>query len=349
MTLDRRGFLNACTRAGIASPLMPGILYALAVQAQEPAPGAQTSPAASSAPSEAASPSTGSEAKPPELPKITPEMIDRAAELAGVGPFTGEQKKVMLDGLNEQREAYAQIRALKLTNNVQPAFVFHPQPAAKPAESRVAYTAAAPQLLFDDSVTGEPTAPANIEDLAFANVLELANLIYHRKVTSLALTQMYIARLKRYDPALHFVITLTEERALAQARAADDDLDAGLYHGPLHGIPWGAKDLLAVKGYPTTWGAGGFEHQAFKEDATVVERLDAAGAVLVAKFTLGALAMGDKWFGDKRATRGIRRRVRAGLRRGRRARWPPAAWASRSGRRRWDRSRRLPRAAGQRD
>ncbi len=226
-------------------------------------------------------------------------MIDRAAELAGVGPFTGEQKKMMLDGLNEQREAYAQIRALKLANNVQPAFVFHPQPAAKPAESRVAYTAAAPQLLFDDSVTGEPTAPANIEDLAFATVLELANLIYHRKVTSLALTQMYIARLKRYDPALHFVITLTEDRALAQARAADDDLDAGLYHGPLHGIPWGAKDLLAVKGYPTTWGAGGFEQQTFKEDATVVERLDAAGAVLVAKFTLGALAMGDKWFGGQ--------------------------------------------------
>jgi Asp-tRNA(Asn)/Glu-tRNA(Gln) amidotransferase A subunit family amidase len=110
---------------------------------------------------------------------------------------------------------------------------------------------------------------------------------------------MYLARLKRYDPKLHFVITLTEDRALAQARAADEEIAAGKYRGPLHGIPWGAKDLLAVKGYPTTWGAGGFEHQSFDEDATVVQRLDAAGAVLVAKFTLGALAMGDKWFGGR--------------------------------------------------
>ncbi len=110
---------------------------------------------------------------------------------------------------------------------------------------------------------------------------------------------MYIARLKRYDSKLHFVITLTEDRALAQARAADGEIAAGKYRGGLHGIPWGAKDLLAVKGYPTTWGAGGFEHQSFDEDATVVQRLDAAGAVLVAKFTLGALAMGDKWFGGR--------------------------------------------------
>jgi len=106
-------------------------------------------------------------------------------------------------------------------------------------------------------------------------------------------------RLKRYDSKLHFVITLTEERALAQAKKADEEIAAGKYRGPLHGIPWGAKDLLAVKGYPTTWGAGGFEHQSFDEDATVVQRLDAAGAVLVAKFSLGALAMGDKWFGGR--------------------------------------------------
>ena len=126
-----------------------------------------------------------------------------------------------------------------------------------------------------------------------------AALLRARKITSLALTQMYLARLKRYDPKLHFVITLTEERALAQAKAADEEIAGGQYRGPLHGIPWGAKDLLAVKGYPTTWGAGGFEHQTFDEDATVVQRLDAAGAVLVAKFTLGALAMGDKWFGGR--------------------------------------------------
>ena len=95
-------------------------------------------------------------------------------------------------------------------------------PPARPAESRVAFAGAQPQLRFDDSQSGEPKAPANIEDLAFATVLELASLLYHRKITSLALTQMYLARLKRYDPKLHFVITLTEERALAQAKAADE-------------------------------------------------------------------------------------------------------------------------------
>ena len=118
------------------------------------------------------------------------------------------------------------------------------------------------------------------------------------KASSVALTTMYLARLKRYDPKLHCVITLTEERALKQAAAADAELLAGRYRGPLHGIPWGAKDLLAVNGYPTTWGAGGFEQQQFDEDAEVVRRLDAAGAVLIAKLSLGALAMDDLW-GDK--------------------------------------------------
>jgi Asp-tRNA(Asn)/Glu-tRNA(Gln) amidotransferase A subunit family amidase len=142
-------------------------------------------------------------------------------------------------------------------------------------------------------------APPRIEDLAFTAVKELSELLAARKITSLALTKMYLDRIKRYDSKLHFVITLTEERALAQARKADEEIAAGRCRGPLHGIPWGAKDLLAVKGYPTTWGAGGFEHQSFDEDATVVQRLDAAGAILVAKLTLGALAMGDKWFGGR--------------------------------------------------
>src|SRR4051794_41569395 len=105
---------------------------------------------------------------------------------------------------------------------------------------------------------------------------------------------MYIARLKRYDPILKFVITLTEERALAQAKEADREIAAGKYRGPLHGLPWGAKDLLAVKGYRTTWGAGGFEDQKIDEDATVVKRLDAAGAGLVAQHTPGALGPGGK-------------------------------------------------------
>ena len=275
MKLDRRAFVSVCTGLGIASPLLPGILYTLAAQAQEAAPA-----------------NTG------KLPKITPEMLDQAAALAGVGPFTAGQKKMMLDGLNDQRAAYAPIRALKLANAVPPAFVFHPQPAAKALPEKCCGApcigGGAGGAIFDAY-----SSPARIEDLAFATIDQLSYLLRSRKITSLALTQMYLARLKRYDPKLHFVITLTEERAIAQAKAADAEIAAGKYRGPLHGIPWGAKDLLAVKGYPTTWGAGGFEHQSFNEDATVVQRLDAAGAVLIAKLTLGALAMGDKWFGGR--------------------------------------------------
>jgi Asp-tRNA(Asn)/Glu-tRNA(Gln) amidotransferase A subunit family amidase len=141
--------------------------------------------------------------------------------------------------------------------------------------------------------------PANLEVLAFATVRELGELILQKKVSSIALTEMYLARLKRFDPKLHFTITLTEERAKAQAKQADQEIAKGNYRGPLHGIPWGAKDLLAVRGYPTTWGAGGFENQSIDEDATVVKRLDEAGAVLIAKLTSGALAMGDKWFGGR--------------------------------------------------
>ncbi|MGA7109119.1 MAG: amidase family protein, partial [Terracidiphilus sp.] len=260
MTLDRRGFLAACSRAGIASPLLPGILYTLAAQAQQ------------------ASPDT--KEKPRDLPKITPEMLDQAAEMADVGPFTDAQKKMMLEGLNDQRDGYEQIRALKLPNSVAPAYVFHPLPAGASLPRAAAQISA--------SSAGETTlvAPARIEDLAFASIAELSGLIRARKITALALTQMYLDRLKHHDAQLHFLTNLTEERALAQARAADAEIAAGKYRGPLHGIPWGAKDLLAVKGYPTTWGAGGFEHQVIDEDATVVARLDAAGAILVAKLTL---------------------------------------------------------------
>ncbi|MFZ0743434.1 MAG: amidase [Terracidiphilus sp.] len=279
MTLDRRGFLAVCSRAGVASPLLPGILYTLAAQAQE---------------------ATGADQSKP--PKITPEMIDQAAVLAGVGPFTAEQKQMMLDDLVDNNGSYKALRKLNLPNSVAPSFVFHPLPAIKKEMSADCETLPCPsasETVGIDSVDRVPSAPANIEDLAFATISQLASLLRARKISSLALTQMYLGRLKRYDPTLHFVITLTEERAIAQAKAADAEIAAGKYRGLLHGIPWGAKDLLAVKGYPTTWGAGGFEKQVIDEDATVVERLDASGAILVAKLTLGALAMGDEWFGGR--------------------------------------------------
>src|SRR5256886_5292192 len=141
--------------------------------------------------------------------------------------------------------------------------------------------------------------PGSIEELAYAPVTKLSELLRTRKVKSSELTEMYLSRLKRYDPQLHCVITLTEERARAQAKAADEEIARGKYRGPLHGLPWGAKDLLAVKGYPTTWGAGLYKDQTFDYDATVVRRLDDAGAVLIAKLTLGALAQGDRWYAER--------------------------------------------------
>ena len=221
--------------------------------------------------------------------KITPAMIEQAAAIADV-PIPADDRKMMLGMLDENVKSYETIYQLHMPNSVQPAFIFDPYPGAAPYEP----------LGREMHISRAPTprgVPKNVEDVAFRSVRELAELVRRRKVSSTALTEMYLARLKRYDPMLHFVITLTEERALAQARETDRDIAAGKYRGPLHGLPWGAKDLLAVKGYRTTWGAMPYKDQVIDEDATVVKRLDAAGAVLVAKLTLGALAEGDVWFG----------------------------------------------------
>lgn len=267
MTLDRRRFLTACSAAGISSTLLPGALFTLATQAA-----AQEKDVKSA------------------LPKITAEMVNGAAAIAGI-TIAADQMQMLLGGLNDQRDTLTQIRAMHIPYDVAPAFIFDPVPGGMKLD-----TTKHPMRM---SAAPMPSTPPDIESLAFCTVRELAELVRTRKVSSLELTKMYIARLKRYDAKLHFVITLTEERALAQARAADKEIAAGKYRGPLHGLPWGAKDLLAVKGYRTTWGAGGFEQQQINEDATVVQRLDAAGAVLVAKLSLGALAMGDKWFGGR--------------------------------------------------
>jgi Asp-tRNA(Asn)/Glu-tRNA(Gln) amidotransferase A subunit family amidase len=272
MTLDRRAFLSVTGRFGLASTLFPGALYTLASQADAAAQDAT--------PNEKPHPLT-----------ITNEMIDQAAALAGIA-IADEYKQAMLDGLNQQRGDYEDIRKLHLPNSVAPAFVFDPLPPGATVQSERAKPvySKAPATL---------TAPSNLEDLAFASAMDLADLLRRRKISSVNLTEMYLTRLKRYNLILLFGITLTEERALNLAREADADIAHGHYRGPLHGLPWGAKDLLAVKGYPTTWGAGGFEHQTIDDDATVVKRLDAAGAVLIAKLTLGALAMGDKWYGGR--------------------------------------------------
>lgn len=218
---------------------------------------------------------------------ITRETVARAAAVAGLH-FSPEQEDMMLADLKDALGNYDAIRKLDLPNSVAPALIFDP---------------VLPGMKFDTarrplrpSPAPVVSAPKDLEDVAFHSLRQLGELIRTRKVSSLALTQMYLERLKRFDPLLLFAVTLTEERALAQAKELDRDLARGKYRGPLHGLPWGAKDLLATKGYRTTWGAAGFEDQYIDQDATVVERLDAAGAVLVAKLTLGALALGDKWF-----------------------------------------------------
>ncbi|HEY2459621.1 MAG TPA: amidase family protein [Candidatus Acidoferrum sp.] len=265
--VDRRSFLTACSALGLSGTLFPGVLWAQA-QAQGAA-------------------------------KITKEMIDNAAKLADVA-IPDEDKQMMLDDLNQRAGGYEQIHALHMENSVDPALIFDPilpgtkyETAKRPLRMSVAKL---PEAFADFGKAGGRT---DFEALAFASVRELAELVRTRRVSSVNLTTMYLQRLKRYDPTLKFVITLTEERALNQAKEADREIAAGKYRGPLHGLPWGAKDLLAAKGYPTTWGAGGFEKQVIDEDAEVVRRLDRAGAVLVAKLTLGALAQGDVWFGGK--------------------------------------------------
>jgi Asp-tRNA(Asn)/Glu-tRNA(Gln) amidotransferase A subunit family amidase len=226
------------------------------------------------------------------FPPITVEMIEQAAAISGL-KFTEEQRKVMIDGLIGTRDAVITVRKMALPNAVAPCLIFDPVPpgAKLDTERKPIKLGPAP------SVAG--LSLSEEEKLAFSTVRQLSELLRTKKVTSTDLTKMYLGRLKKYDPILHFVITLTEERAMKQAAAADKEIAAGRHRGPLHGVPWGGKDLLAVAGYRTTWGAGGFEQQSFDYDAEVVKRLDAAGAVLIAKLSMGALAQNDGWFGGR--------------------------------------------------
>lgn len=221
--------------------------------------------------------------------ELTDATIVAAAEVAGV-TFTAEERAQMLDGLTRQTNSLAALHRIPLANAVAPALQFNPlpRPDALPR---------GPQRPIVMSRQTPTAVPARLEDLAYAPLTRLADLIRRRQVTSVRLTEMYLARLARLDAQLLCVTTLTRDRALAQARAADAEIAAGRYRGPLHGIPWGAKDLLAVTDYPTTWGSAPYREQRFAEDATVVRRLDAAGAVLIAKLTLGELAQGDRWYG----------------------------------------------------
>jgi Asp-tRNA(Asn)/Glu-tRNA(Gln) amidotransferase A subunit family amidase len=220
---------------------------------------------------------------------IAAKTLAEAEKVTGL-TFTDEERALMLHGLDELKDDYAKLRAIHLDNSVPPALRFDP---VLPGIPRL------PESSFHPSAVAAPAEPdhLDVEQLAFRPVTELAALLRAGKVRSVELTRMYIARLRKLDPVLHAVITFTEERALAAAEQADQEIASGRYRGLLHGIPWGAKDLLAARGYRTTWGSVPFKEQVIDEDATVVERLEQAGAVLVAKLALGELAWGDVWFG----------------------------------------------------
>jgi Asp-tRNA(Asn)/Glu-tRNA(Gln) amidotransferase A subunit family amidase len=234
------------------------------------------------------------QAPPQTTGPITADVIRAAETIDGV-KFTSEEAAAAAQSANQNLAAFNRLRQIDIPQDTEPAYVFKPSLPGKepkgPATPGAAVKYTKPPLTLK--------RPANLEDVAFWPVTHLAALLERKLVTSTELTNMYLARLKRYQPSLLFYVTLTEELALKQAADADREIKAGKYRGPLHGLPWGAKDLFATKGIKTTWGAEPYTDQILDYDATVVERLQTAGAVLVAKLTLGALAQGDRWFGGR--------------------------------------------------
>ncbi len=203
--------------------------------------------------------------------------------------FTQAERDSLFSGLQNYQKSFEAIHQFKLNNNIPMSLVFDPIPVGMQLETQ--------QKPIDWGLPKEISLPSNKEELAFYPVYKLAVLIKSKKISSLELTQLYLKRLKKYSDTLQCSITLLEESALRQAKKADEELSKGKYRGPLHGIPYGIKDLLSVEGVETTWGAAPYKGQVLSETATVVKKLEEAGAVLLVKLTLGALAMGDIWYG----------------------------------------------------
>jgi Asp-tRNA(Asn)/Glu-tRNA(Gln) amidotransferase A subunit family amidase len=225
-----------------------------------------------------------------EARRIGKDTLECAEKVFGID-FSDAEQEQMLGGVNRSLESFEQLRKVEIPLDTEPAVTFRPYlPGKKPKPG------ATPHAKLAIAWQVPAARPASGEDLAFLPVTALSALVRKRDVSATDLTRLYLDRLKKFGPRLNCVVTLTEELALAQAGQADREIRAGRYKGPLHGIPWGAKDLFATKGILTTWGAAPYQHQVFEYDATVVERLREAGAVLVAKLSLGALAQGDRWF-----------------------------------------------------
>lgn len=261
MALDRRRFLSALPALGAGAALATNA--ALATEA------------------------LGAEAEKPG--GLTKETLAQAEKIAGL-EFSGADRELMLEGVEENLAAFRELRKVAVPNSVPPALRFEPLPPGFVMPTGPSGIEVGP---------GMTTRPATDGDLAFLSASDLARLLAAGEASSVELTRLYLDRLERWDPLLHCVVTLTRERALAEAERADRERREGRVRGPLHGVPWGAKDLLAAQGYRTTWGGEPYVEQRIEEDATAVARLTATGAVLVAKLSLGALAWGDVWFGGK--------------------------------------------------
>ncbi|MCC6341190.1 MAG: amidase [Bryobacterales bacterium] len=224
--------------------------------------------------------------------RISKGMLVNALKLMGL-EFTDAQLELMLPRVNRGLENIEALRGINVPLDTEPATTFSPLSPGRRWPTGAAFRTSRPTIPRDWKKDGR---------LPFLSVLQLSALVRARAITSVELTRLYLARLKQYAPRLNFVITFTEDLALEQAARADAGIRRGRYRGALHGIPWGAKDLFAVKGIRTTWGAEPYQNQVFGYDATVVERLEKAGAVLLAKLSMGALAMGGLWFGGMTKT-----------------------------------------------
>ena len=219
--------------------------------------------------------------------RVTAEMIQQSEWIAGI-ELDEDERQSTANRVNNLIERFKVLRNVEVGYDIPPALSFFADPGS--ADS------CQPRAEVRPIETAAGRKPDSSDDLAFLPVTELGALLRTRQISSIELTKLYLERLEKYDPALLCVVTLTPELALRQAERADRELSRGQYRGPLHGIPWGAKDLIAVPGYKTTWGATPFADQKLEKQATVARRLEQAGCVLVAKLALGALAQGDRWF-----------------------------------------------------
>src|SRR5260370_36822294 len=267
--LDRRSLIAVCSRFGLATTLFPGTLWALSAQKDaEPKSAEQKDTAQKDTAQKDAAPKPAE----PRIP-VTRDMIDHAAAMAGVY-IADEYKDMMLDSLNGYVKGYDAVYALHIPNQVAPALVFDPVPSGMKLSTLVRPMKLSSALIAHAPAVHTSAAPKNIEDVAFHSVPQLAELVRSKKVSSTALTQMYLERLKRYDPTLKFVISFTEDRALAKAKEADREIAAGKYRGPLHSLHWGAKDLLSVTGTKTYWSALGSTTHVILVRVSVIQRIN---------------------------------------------------------------------------